>query len=66
MSSVPKIACFRRQRNPSLHLQIGGHSEVKASALAAQLGNATGVKFDVNDAGSLGLLGDKPDLVVWP
>jgi len=59
-----QVAAILRQRNPSLRLLIAGRSGEKASAMAAGLGNAAGVRFDVNDAASLGLLAEKPDLVL--
>ena len=59
-----QIASVLRRRNPSLRLLIGGRTVEKAQTLAARLGNATGVAFDVDDSASLGRLPEPPRLIL--
>ena len=59
-----QVAAILRARNPSLPLMIAGRSPDKAAALAATLGSATGVRFDVDDPDSLGRLPVPPGLVL--
>jgi len=59
-----QVAAILRRRNPSLPLMIGGRTIDKAHRLAANLGNATGVHFDIDDAASIARLPEQPGLIV--
>lgn len=59
-----QIASILRKRSPALRLLIGGRTPEKAQTLAAELGNATGVKFDVDDPASLSQLPETPRLIL--
>ncbi|KKO47572.1 hypothetical protein VT06_16300 [Arsukibacterium sp. MJ3] len=59
-----QIARLLRKRNPGLRLLIGGRSQSKAQALALKLGDAAGVRFDVNDENCLSRLPETPQLLV--
>lgn len=43
------LAKALRSRNPDLHITVAGRSPLRAKALAAYLGNAEGVAFDLDD-----------------